>query len=409
MLGLSLCRLNLHALFLATTISQSRGEITTPTFTTTMMWGYKDFTVWPNTSASSQCAEGLQSPIDIKPTKITKSLDTDSLDVFGRSLTGLVLNTGPECKSAMFETTPHKWKVGFLSEELCLDRMWIDWHGITYFLQFIDFRSPSETTIDGKTYDMEAHVHHVDMETGKTLIIAVLMKVGQKNRYFQHVMMSFPSTISEVEAKADIALNPYKGFFPDDWSYWAFNGSLTTPPCTTDVQWIVMKTPVEISAAQRNAYRAAMTAVPGNSLGMKPEVPKGVTEPWSIAQGINTRPVQPQGDRIIYEYPVPDQKIKFDASSYVPSQVHIEDTQLNEVSVEYARSHGKGFLASLPLSALVCAVFVSTAILGYFAGCPFSRAVGQLWQPSSFTRPTASDRNLLMAITHPENPNEEAA
>jgi carbonic anhydrase len=361
---------------LAAAISQSEGSITTPTFTTTKMWSYRDFAAWPETSADSLCAKGLQSPVDI----ITAFTQGDT------SLTDLQL-FGPACKSAMFETTPHKWKVEFLSEDLCMDKMWITWKGVKYYLQFFDFHSPSETNVDGMVYDMEAHFHHADMN-GRSLIIAVLMTVGAQNDFFQHIMLSFPITISEKEAEADVPLNPYLNFFPKDRSYWAFNGSLTEPPCTTNVQWIVFKTPVAISAAQRNAYRAAMTAVPGNALGMNSEVPLSVTKPWSTAQGINNRPVQPLGGRVISEFPKPQY-----LPDYAPPPV-----QLNEVISDYSAFPAKqSFFAAMPLSAMACVVFGAAAATGYF-----------LKRPLGSTRSTAlaDDQNVIM---HPGEHNEGEA
>merc|ERR1719161_376043 len=224
---------------------------------------------------------------------------------------------------------------------------------------------------------MEAHFHHQDMD-GQLLIIAVLMKVGTENSFFNHIMWNFPSTMSEKAAKAAIALNPYKTFFPARKSYWTFMGSLSEPPCTGDVRWIVLKTPVEISAAQRNAYRAAMSAVPSNGLVMNPNVPYGVTAPWSTAQGINNRPVQPLKGRVIYEFPPPDHLD-------VPPLIGDDQPQVQLYEVDSARPTQEGFLAMMPLSAFACAVFVGAVALGYFLG-----------SPSRFSTATSDDRDLLM-------------
>ena len=41
---------------------------------------------------------------------------------------------------------------------------------------------------------------------------------------------------------------------PSDRGYYTFTGSLTTPPCSEDVTWFVLKQPVEISKPEESAF-----------------------------------------------------------------------------------------------------------------------------------------------------------
>ena len=41
-------------------------------------------------------------------------------------------------------------------------------------------------------------------------------------------------------------------------SYYTYEGSLTTPPCTENVTWVLLKTPAAMSAAQFGAFRSIL-------------------------------------------------------------------------------------------------------------------------------------------------------
>ena len=100
--------------------------------------------------------------------------------------------------------------------------------GKTYELVQFHFHKPSEEKIDGKAHDMVAHLVHQG-PGGKLAVIAVLLDTGKEN------------VVDAVQINALGLLPPNKG-------YYTFAGSLTTPPCSEDVTWYVLKTPVQVSA-----------------------------------------------------------------------------------------------------------------------------------------------------------------
>ncbi len=113
-------------------------------------------------------------------------------------------------------------------------------------LQF-HFHRPSEERINGRQFDMVAHLVHKDLE-GKLAVVAVLLDRGSVQPIVQTVWNNLPLEKGEEQpAKAMIDLN---SLLPADRGYFTYMGSLTTPPCSEGVLWMVMQTPVSVSPEQ---------------------------------------------------------------------------------------------------------------------------------------------------------------
>ncbi len=113
-------------------------------------------------------------------------------------------------------------------------------------LQF-HFHRPSEEQIDGRRFDMVAHLVHKDLD-GKLAVIAVLLNRGAAQPLIQTVWNNLPLEKGMDQAvRAPVDLN---ALLPVGRDYFTYMGSLTTPPCTEGVLWVVMKTPVDVSAEQ---------------------------------------------------------------------------------------------------------------------------------------------------------------
>lgn len=123
--------------------------------------------------------------------------------------------------------------------------------GGEYKLLQFHFHTPSEEKINGKAYPMVAHLVHKSAE-GKLAVVAVLFKRGKENAALKAVFADLPGKEGETKA-LEGGLNP-ADLLPADRAYYAFMGSLTTPPCSEEVRWQVLKTPVEVSAAQLKAF-----------------------------------------------------------------------------------------------------------------------------------------------------------
>jgi carbonic anhydrase len=124
--------------------------------------------------------------------------------------------------------------------------------GKRYHLTQFHFHRPSEEYINGKPYDMVVHLMH-ESSDGTVAGIAVLLKTGGANSTIQKIWGHMPSTERKEEAIAGVEVNP-AGLLPKKISYYTYMGSLTAPPCTEGVTWFVLKTPVDVSAEQINAF-----------------------------------------------------------------------------------------------------------------------------------------------------------
>lgn len=113
-------------------------------------------------------------------------------------------------------------------------------------LQF-HFHRPSEERINGKGFEMVVHLVHKDRE-GKLAVVAILLELGEPHAVVQSVWNNLPLEKNEaVKALKNIDLSQ---LLPKQRGYFTYMGSLTTPPCSEGVLWLVMKEPVNISAEQ---------------------------------------------------------------------------------------------------------------------------------------------------------------
>jgi carbonic anhydrase len=117
-------------------------------------------------------------------------------------------------------------------------------------LQF-HFHKPSEERINGRQYDMVVHLVHKDAE-GRLAVVAVLLDRGVAQPVIQAVWNALPLEKNEAQAApGPIDLNK---LLPEDRRYYTYMGSLTTPPCSEGVLWMVMKTPVPVSPEQVDIF-----------------------------------------------------------------------------------------------------------------------------------------------------------
>ena len=119
--------------------------------------------------------------------------------------------------------------------------------GKSFALKQFHFHAPSEHTIDGKHAAMEMHLVHLD-GAGRIGVVGVMIHEGAYNPAFEPIWDYLPTEVNKrIEYGATV--NP-TNLLPKDRSYFQYMGSLTTPPCSQDVNWYVLVHPIEMSKEQ---------------------------------------------------------------------------------------------------------------------------------------------------------------
>jgi len=117
-------------------------------------------------------------------------------------------------------------------------------------LQF-HFHRPSEERVNGRQFDMVAHLVHKDPE-GRLAVVAVLLDRGIAQPLVQTVWNNLPlEKNAEQLVRGELNLNH---LLPADRRYFTYMGSLTTPPCSEGVLWMVLQQPVPVAAEQVNVF-----------------------------------------------------------------------------------------------------------------------------------------------------------
>jgi carbonic anhydrase len=211
-------------------------------------WGYQGHggpKEWASLDTGFQtCKLGkLQSPINIETKRVEKASEGKPIGFAYTGGAGEVVNNG------------HTVQVNLpAAGAITLD-------GTEYQLLQFHFHTPSEEKIDGKNYPLVAHLVHKNAQ-GQLAVVGVLFKAGKENAALKPVFAALPAKSGET-AKLEAPFDA-SALLPVDRGYYAFMGSLTTPPCSEEVHWQVLKTPVEVSNAQLNAFHKlyAMNARP---------------------------------------------------------------------------------------------------------------------------------------------------
>jgi carbonic anhydrase len=119
-------------------------------------------------------------------------------------------------------------------------------------LQF-HFHRPSEHKIGGKSFPMEAHFVHRN-DAGSLAVVGVLMAAGKANGVFNKIATTMPDKPG-APVKADPAINP-NGLLPAKRGYYRYSGSLTTPPCSETVDWLLLAEPIQVAEADITRFAA---------------------------------------------------------------------------------------------------------------------------------------------------------
>lgn len=127
-----------------------------------------------------------------------------------------------------------------------------------YDLQQFHFHTPSEHTVNGRHSAMEVHLVHSNA-AGELAVVGVMLDAGSSNpllaRFWDHI----PSTADGTWHDANMRINAL-GLLPVARTSYRYAGSLTTPPCSEGVRWIVMQNHTQASTSQIEAFSSLFGA-----------------------------------------------------------------------------------------------------------------------------------------------------
>ncbi|MES9978664.1 MAG: carbonic anhydrase family protein [Candidatus Thiodiazotropha sp. 6PLUC5] len=119
-------------------------------------------------------------------------------------------------------------------------------------LQF-HFHTPSEHAREGQRYPMEVHLVHKSAD-GNLAVVGIFFKRGNENPTLRKILDNTSTEINKVNLVQATTINA-ADLLPSNRQLFHYSGSLTTPPCSENVNWFVMKTPIEVSDAQVNQFK----------------------------------------------------------------------------------------------------------------------------------------------------------
>ena len=128
----------------------------------------------------------------------------------------------------------------------------INVRGSNYKLLQFHFHHPSEEHINHKVYSMVVHLVHRNIE-GQLAVVAVLLDPGAANGLINKVWTYMPLDAGDT-VRMPAGLLDLNELLPKDQRYYQFLGSLTTPPCTEGVLWLVLKQATTVSPEQLKLF-----------------------------------------------------------------------------------------------------------------------------------------------------------
>ena len=199
--------------------------------------------------ASATCGSGQrQSPVDIAG---TPKPQVSHIKLDYNSVSATIQNTGKTIRVAPQD-----------GGNLIID-------GVSYPLQYIEFHSPSEHSVNGHRSTLESQFIHQD-KAGHTVIVSVLYDIGTADPMLGSLWTYLPTDPGQPLPLSDLLINA-QDLMPSTQDYYVYSGSMTTPPCTEGVTWMISSMPLSVSAEQADAFERLI--------------------------GPNARPLQPQNGR----------------------------------------------------------------------------------------------------------------
>lgn len=180
----------------------------------------------------------------------------------GRQQSPINIDSDSEWSTRWVHTDALKWEYIDKAEKLLVNNGYqvqvqgdileaLHYQGKQYRSHQAHFHHPSEHTVDGKHAPLEMHVV-TEADDGTKLVVAVLFDIGSPVKCLE-ILTGDPLKAGCKRPIVHFGLHCMKEQLTG--SYWSYEGSLTTPPCTENVHWVVMQKRVTMSLAQLETFR----------------------------------------------------------------------------------------------------------------------------------------------------------
>lgn len=216
-------------------------------------WDYEHPEKWGDIEVNKLCSAGkTQSPIDIN--KVVKPASEKT-----------AIKIDEHYKAQDFKISNNGHSIVFDVEGKADSHILVN--GNRYDLLQFHYHIPSEHTVMNTYYPLEIHFVHKNADD-KLAVVGLLVGSGNHNANLQKLLIDLPK-----DEKSHTKLTGFDigALMPSDTTAYTYDGSLTTPPCSEQVQWILKSVPVSAD---------------GKQLATLSKLYSG-----------NNRPVQPQGSR----------------------------------------------------------------------------------------------------------------
>lgn len=204
-------------------------------------WSYEELTgpdYWGELDPGNlACVNGSeQSPINVEFPKVIAGEKLKGSEIHYKPTTFTLVNNG------------HTIQANATTEG---NRIVIE--GNEYKLSQFHFHTPSEHQFNGQNFDMELHLVHSD-ENGKLAVIGLMIQEGNENELLASMWNVLP-TEESAKGISEKHVIDLQALLPQNQTSFQYAGSLTTPPCTEEVQWIVFEQQIEMSKTQIQAFQ----------------------------------------------------------------------------------------------------------------------------------------------------------
>ncbi|WP_457747722.1 carbonic anhydrase [Sulfurimonas sp.] len=181
---------------------------------------------------------GSQSPINISKEIIVETKGLEPIKFHYTTGASEVINNG---HSVQVNVKPGSY-------------MTID--GEKFELKQFHFHTPSENQIDGKNFPLEAHFVHA-AKNGDLTVVAVMFEDGKENAVINKIWKKMPHQAG-TKTLCGLSSKMINQLLPKEKTYYRFDGSLTTPPCSEGVRWFVLKDYSKVSKAEVEEFMHTM-------------------------------------------------------------------------------------------------------------------------------------------------------